>query len=182
MRRTAPSPIARQLVGSTLLSTFRVQTILDFGCGIGRDVSLYRAHGYEVEGYDPHEPFGFQRQPAGRFDLVTCLFVLNVIADPGQRKDVCTQLVQYTRPNGLLVIATRSPQAIRSEASRKNWLKFSDGYLSSASRGTFQRGISADEIGELVGNALSELPGVLTGISADCAVLVLRNGEDRVFS
>jgi DNA phosphorothioation-associated putative methyltransferase len=174
MRRRKASPIARKLVESGLLITYNVRTILDYGCGVGQDVAFYRERGFEAYGFDPHVPFGFTTQPTGTFDLVTCLFVLNVIADQGERRELCKSLVEHTKPRGLLVVATRSPQAIDSEASKKKWPSYKDGYLSSASRGTFQRGISSDEIRMLIEGSLSELKENVKTSSNDACMLALQ--------
>lgn len=171
MRRKQASPIARQLVASGILRAYRIQKILDFGCGVGRDVAFYSEHGYEAQGFDPHTPFGFATKPAGTFELVTCLFVFNVIAELQERQAVSRELVRYVSTGGLLVVASRSPRAIASEASTKNWIPYRDGYLSSPTRGTFQRGISSEEIKALVEGPVSELTDKLKATSDTCVVV-----------
>src|ERR1043166_1681750 len=74
MRRKNPSPIARALRETGFLAAHRVRTVLDYGCGVGRDVEYYRELGLQAEGYDPHEPFGWSSLPTGCYDLVTNLF------------------------------------------------------------------------------------------------------------
>jgi DNA phosphorothioation-associated putative methyltransferase len=178
MRRKQASPIARQLVTSGFLRDRRVRTILDYGCGIGQDVAFYSGHGYEAQGFDPHVPFGFAAKPTGVFDLVTCLFVFNVIAELSERRAVGEQLVRCVGKNGLLVLASRSPQAIASEASTKNWTPYRDGYLSSPTRGTFQRGISAEELKVLIEGPFSELKDLIEAVSADTSVVVFQRNSD----
>src|ERR1700693_4612138 len=85
MRRKAASPIARSLVKQGTLEKHAITTILDFGCGVGRDVLFYRASGFIASGYDPHEAFGWSKIPNEQFDFVSCLFVFNVIATPEER-------------------------------------------------------------------------------------------------
>ena len=174
MHRKKASPIARHLVSSELLRLRHLRRILDYGCGIGQDVAFYRDQGYEAIGFDPHRPFGFSQHPVGTFDLVTCLFVLNVIATSEDRRAVCRQISNLVAPSGLLVVATRSPQAISSEALAKNWLPFKDGYLSSPTRGTFQRGISVKEIQDLIQGPVLELSDVSIPSSPDSCVAVFQ--------
>lgn len=49
-----------------------VGRVLDFGCGRGRDAAEFN-----LESYDPHwQP----DMPTGKFDTITCIYVLNVVA------------------------------------------------------------------------------------------------------
>jgi 2-polyprenyl-3-methyl-5-hydroxy-6-metoxy-1,4-benzoquinol methylase len=146
MRRREASPIARQLVEKGILNDYRIASILDYGCGVGIDVHYYRSAGFAASGYDQYEPFGWTTEPATDFDLVCCLFVLNVIARQNDRLHLAQRLVSHTKHGGYIVVATRSPKAIESEAKLKEWVAFEDGYLSSPAKGTFQRGISQQEI------------------------------------
>ena len=37
-------------------STKQFGDLLDYGCGIGADVTYYLNHGLDAKGYDPHPP------------------------------------------------------------------------------------------------------------------------------
>ncbi|ABD09179.1 hypothetical protein RPB_4496 [Rhodopseudomonas palustris HaA2] len=174
MQRKEASPVARELLSSGTLQQFNVRTILDFGCGVGQDVAFYRAHGLVAAGYDPHPQFGFEEAPVGEYDLVSCLFVLNVIADDMERRQLCAKLFAHARDGGLLVVAARSPRAIEQEAHRKGWVRFRDGYLSSPKRGTFQRGISEGEIRACFGSVPLVLQSSPFSVRPDVSVLVFR--------
>ena len=51
-------------------------TVLDYGCGLGGDVTRLRERGYVCEGWDPnHRPEG-QRRPS---DIVNIGYVVNVV-------------------------------------------------------------------------------------------------------
>lgn len=175
--RRSPSPIARGLNQSGFLLRENIKTILDFGCGIGKDVEYYKTIGISAVGYDQHEPYGFVREPSGVFDLVTCLFVLNVISAPADRMRVCEQLLGYTKVGGIILVATRSVGAIAREATMKGWDQMNDGFLSSPSKGTFQKGIDADEIFSLfpIGR-VNRLNGPVKS-TTDAAVCMMRTAN-----
>jgi exonuclease III len=145
MARSEPSAVAKAIAASELVNGKRPK-ILDFGCGRGEDLRFYQGLGIEADGWDPYEPFGFSKRPTGQYDIVTCTFVLNVLPNPYERVRTLRDSLSFTRPGGSLVIATRSPEAIESEATRKGWKKHNDGYWSDERKGQFQKGISLDEI------------------------------------
>jgi len=123
--------------------------LLDFGCGRGTDVQFYRELGIDAAGWDPYPPFGYAKRPVGIFDIVTCVFVLNVIPNPSARLKALNDAMSFASDSGRVVVATRSPESIVSEAESKSWPKHNDGYWSSEARGTFQKGIGLDEIDRL---------------------------------
>lgn len=168
MSRQAASPAARAITGH-LTGPLGVRTVLDHGCGRGADVAHYRAAGLDADGYDPHEDFGWPRPERDGYDLVTQMFVLNVLPDPGARIRALQDAAAFVRPGGHVVVVTRSPEEITKAATAGSWTAHHDGYWSSAGKGTFQRGISAAETTALarhagltpaVGAAGLPLPGV----------------------
>jgi SAM-dependent methyltransferase len=56
-------------------------TILDFGCGLGKDVELLSERGFNVSGYDPYY---FKDIPQGKFDTIIVNYVLNVLLQEEQ--------------------------------------------------------------------------------------------------
>ena len=79
IERTALSFPAR-----TLLSNNKMKgKILDFGCGIGKDVELLKDKGFEVDGY---EPFYFPEVPTEKYDTILCFYVLNVLLPNNKQK------------------------------------------------------------------------------------------------
>lgn len=149
MARSEPSKIAKELVESGTLSSLGVRSILDFGCGRGRDVEFYRSGGFDAEGYDPHPAFGWPSLPDSIYDLVTVVFVLNVIPDPWRRIKALREAIARVRPGGFLFVATRSSDTIKREVSAKGWQPFNDGFMSHKGRRTFQKGIDAQELAGL---------------------------------
>ncbi|MFF3432358.1 methyltransferase domain-containing protein [Streptomyces sp. NPDC002602] len=168
MSRQAASPAARAVTGH-LTGPLGIRTVLDHGCGRGADVAHYRAAGLDADGYDPHEGFGWPRPEREGYDLVTQMFVLNVLPDPGARIRALQDAAAFVRPGGRVVVVTRSPEEITKAAAGGSWTAHHDGYWSSEGKGTFQRGISAAETTALarhaglapaVGAAGLPLPGV----------------------
>ena len=175
IRRKEASPVARGLVGRGFLNNHNIAKILDYGCGVGQDVLFYRGCGLDAVGYDPHEPFGWSKQPVGPFDMVSCLFVFNVVSNADERAALARTLLSFAKTDGVLVVATRSPKAIQAEARRKAWKEFRDGYLSSPSRGTFQRGISEEEILSYFGsNLVKQIPAPLDESAGVCLCAMLK--------
>lgn len=145
MSRRAPSPASRA-VTEHLTGPLAVRSVLDHGCGRGADVAHYRSAGLDAEGFDPHDGFGWPRPERTGFDLVTSMFVLNVLPDPWQRIRALKDAASFVRPGGHVVVVTRSPEEIAKAAADGGWTAHHDGFWSSRSKGTFQRGIDPGEI------------------------------------
>ncbi|MFD9873786.1 endonuclease/exonuclease/phosphatase family protein [[Kitasatospora] papulosa] len=152
MSRQAPSPASRA-VTEHLTGPLDVRSVLDHGCGRGADVAHYRSAGLNAEGFDPHDDFGWPRPQQTGFDLVTSMFVLNVLPDPWQRIQALTDAASFARPGGHVVVVTRSPEEITKAAADGGWTAHHDGFWSSQSKGTFQRGIDPGEITALARRA-----------------------------
>lgn len=94
IRRNRPSAPARLLHERGLLRG----RCLDYGCGKGDDVEAYG-----MTGWDPaHRP----RRPRGRFDTVTCSYVLNVV-DPEDVPYILKDIRSLLRRRGRAYIAVR---------------------------------------------------------------------------
>ena len=77
--------------------------ILDFGCGIGKDVELLAIKGFEIQGFDPHY---FPEFPTEKFDTILCFYVLNVLLTDEQ-EIVLKQVKSLLNPNGKAYFAVR---------------------------------------------------------------------------
>jgi len=176
MARNSPSPFARN-VTDVLVPRLGVRTLLDHGCGRGSDVRFYRSCGLDADGYDPHPGFQWTKEPERVYDFVAHVFVLNVLPDPWQRIQALRHASQFLRPGGHLLAVTRSPADIQARAAASDWPAHHDGYWSSESRGTFQKGISAEEITALARLARLEPAAredLLTPVQAACQVLLVK--------
>jgi diadenosine tetraphosphate (Ap4A) HIT family hydrolase len=99
IERTALSFPAR-----TLLSHNKMKgRVLDFGCGIGKDVELLKDKGFEVDGYDP---FYFPETPTKKYDTILCFYVLNVLL-PEQQAEVLMNVSSLLKPTGKAYFAVR---------------------------------------------------------------------------
>ena len=77
--------------------------VLDFGCGIGKDVELLKFKGIDIIGYDP---FYFPEFPTEKFDTILCFYVLNVLL-PEEQAEVLMNVSNLLKPNGKAYFAVR---------------------------------------------------------------------------
>ena len=152
--RSKPSVLANFLVNDKFINNLgSVKRILDYGCGRGVDVNFYNNKGFNAYGYDPYEPYGFSKLPKGNFDLVTVVFVLNVLASTTERQKLLKKVFDLTKTKGNVVVATRSEWNVNRKAKKLMWEPHNDGYWSSVERKTFQKGMTETELIGLSTNA-----------------------------
>jgi hypothetical protein len=180
MARRSASPFARKVL-EVLVPKLSVGSVFDYGCGRGADVIRYRKAGLRADGYDPYPPFGWARQPTptAGYDLVTMIFVLNVLPDPWERVQVLEQAARLLGRRGHMLVVTRSPRDIQTRAAQARWASHNDGYWSSEPKQTFQRGISEAEIEQLARRAdlsvaAPEEQRLLRPVPAACQLLLTR--------
>ena len=77
--------------------------VLDFGCGIGKDVELLKNKGFDITGYDP---FYFPTFPTEKYDTILCFYVLNVLL-PEEQDEVLMNVSSLLKPNGKAFFAVR---------------------------------------------------------------------------
>ena len=87
--------------------------VLDIGCGWGKDVEVLNGLGIAARGYDPFlskryeeypEYLGDRLEDLQPADVVTCLYVLNVIPTPRQREEVLKHCYELARK--YIILAT----------------------------------------------------------------------------
>ena len=99
IERTSLSYPARILLNQKKI----VGKVLDFGCGIGKDVELLQQKGLDIVGYDP---FYFPEFPTKKFDTILCFYVLNVLL-PEEQAEVLMNVSHLLKPNGNAYFAVR---------------------------------------------------------------------------
>ena len=99
IERTSLSYPARLLINKNKMKG----KILDFGCGIGKDVELLNSNGYDIKGYDPYY---FPTFPTEKFDTILCFYVLNVLL-PEEQAEVLMNVSNLLKPNGKAYFAVR---------------------------------------------------------------------------
>lgn len=77
--------------------------VLDFGCGLGKDVEILKSRRINIEGYDPHY---YNKFPAQKFDTIICVYVLNVLL-PQEQAKVIYQVSQALKEGGRAYFAVR---------------------------------------------------------------------------
>lgn len=121
--------------------------VLDFGSGRGADVRFLRGLGLDAQGYDPEH--GPRRLPPGPFELVTAIYVLNVVPR-ADRRAVVAELARRVGRGGLALLVTRP--RVAELARRHGWPQVEPGgWLSKA--GSYQGEVSADELRALLQGA-----------------------------
>jgi len=73
--------------------------VLDFGCGRGQD-----ADALGIQGYDPHWR---TEKPEGRYDVVTCNYVLNVLRLRKEREMVVQEILGLLEQGGVAYFTVR---------------------------------------------------------------------------
>jgi len=112
---------------------------LDYGCGRGHDVAILEAAGISVSGWDPHY------RPAGerkRADIVNLGYVLNVIENGQERRDVLAKSAQLATQ--VLIVSVISQNS--NDLSKNT--EYGDGLVTV--KGTFQKYFRQAEIKELI--------------------------------
>lgn len=140
--RTEPSrPIKLALIDG-LLSQER--TFFDYGCGLGDDLRLLRAAGFQSKGWDPiHRP----QAPLEQASVVNLDYVVNVIEDPRERRDALRRA--WTLAEQVLIVSARLTPDSRSLGESQ---ELADGLLTS--RGTFQKFFEQQELRDWIDQSL----------------------------
>lgn len=99
---------AKLLVEKKLL----VGEVLDYGCGLGKDVELLGKRGINIIGYDKHY---FPKFPIKKFDTIICIYVLNVLM-PEEQTEVLMEVSSLLKPTGKAFFVVR--RDIRYEGFR----------------------------------------------------------------
>ena len=121
--------------------------IFDFGCGRGDDIAILAHNKFEnVSGWDPHYA---PDNPFPQFsDYVTLSFVLNVIEEPQERREVFKKA--YSMARTALVFSV----LLEHQADLRLLKPMNDGFVSS--KNTFQKYYDHAEIMALVSEQLNE--------------------------
>jgi len=143
--RTKPSrPCVEILLGlvTDRMLAGEAPRVLDFGAGRGADVRFLRSIGVQAKAYDPiHGP---PKIPGGLFDLVSLIYVLNVVPR-AERPQIMRQVAAKTAPGGLVLVAVRPADEVTRQAEASGWpVVEPGGYLPTGS--TYQGAIPRAEL------------------------------------
>lgn len=73
-----------------------IGNVLDYGCGLGKDVELLKLKEINIDGYDKYY---FKKYPSKKYDTIICIYVLNVLFQEDQ-SDVLINISQLLKSNG----------------------------------------------------------------------------------
>lgn len=127
--------------------------LLDFGAGKGDDIKHLRELGYYcVRGYEPNTPnpdmFIDKEEeyiPKYKFDVVTLIYVVNVIEGIEKRKEIIRRAFYLSKKHFLIAVRTEPIKGV----------PYKDGVLTK--RKTFQKRYNTKELLELIQSALGDL-------------------------
>ena len=131
-------------------------SMLDFGAGKSIDSECWRKEtGAIARAYDKVEQPQFPgrgSRPDRKFELVTVIFVLNVVETDQERIEILNDAMHYVMPDGYIFIATRSKKDIANAVKRgNNWKEISPGaYVSDPRKNTIQCGVDDQDIQSLI--------------------------------
>jgi DNA phosphorothioation-associated putative methyltransferase len=115
---------------------FEPQTsFFDYGCGHGSDLHHLRQKGYQSNGWDPHyQP----NTPCCAADIVNLGYIVNVIEDPAERRQVLLNAWDLTQK--VLIVSAQ----VLIEDSSRGIIAYSDGIITR--RNTFQKYYEQQEL------------------------------------
>ena len=149
MHRTTSSKPLKDLISLGVLP-IKPERVVDYGCGHGIDVEelkkLYPDS--EVLGYDKYIAPWNLIELSGKFDLIFCTYVLNVIPDEAERIQILKYLRSIVSREGRIFITSRTEKEIEKCARKSEQERYLDGYVTNAN--TFQRGYSEDSFKALL--------------------------------
>ena len=131
-------------------------SMLDFGAGKSIDSECWTEKtGAIAQAYDKFEQPQFPGRgssPDRKFELVTVIFVLNVVETDEERIAILNDAMHYVMPDGYIFIATRSKKDIANAVKKgKNWTKLPSGaYVSDPRKKTIQCGVDDQDIQSLI--------------------------------
>ena len=131
-------------------------SMLDFGAGKSIDSECWTEKtGAIAQAYDQFEQPQFPgrgSRPDRQFELVTVIFVLNVVETDQKRIEILNDAMKYVMPDGYIFIATRSKKDIANAVKKgKNWTKLPSGaYVSDPRKNTIQCGVDDQDIQNLI--------------------------------
>ena len=132
-------------------------TFFDYGCGRGEDVSGLADAGVHATGWDPHFNPDAQRTSA---EVVNLGYVINVIADPTERRDAALDAWKLTEK--VLIVSARLDIERRKLSGCR---VHGDGFLTG--HGTFQKFYGQAELRFWLDDVLeTETVAVATGVFA----------------
>lgn len=134
--------------------------VLDYGCGRGDDRERLTQMGYDAYGYDPHYTVNEHSIHDRIYDIVSLVYVLNVIQNPQERLETLQKGWSLVRPGGHLLVAVRHAKEVVSASGKKEppWERLDEsGWCYRTSRGTYQKFFNNHEIEYLMDNATDHL-------------------------
>lgn len=120
--------------------------VFDWGCGKGKDDEWIASKGYNVIGFDPF--YAPEQHPDktdfSKIDVIICNYVLNVIEEPEERKELIQKILKKAKKDTTIIISVRKDKEINKSAQKSKWKKYKDGFITKSK--TFQKGYEEEEL------------------------------------
>jgi len=126
-------------------NNLRKAKILDYGSGLGESAEWAKeSGGYKIDTYDVNHGGNTENIKKDYYDIVICDYVLNVVPKL-LRARIMLDLKTALRPDGALIITTRTDGAGIIKLFENNWRIYEDGVVSSKT-GQFQTTIDQRQL------------------------------------
>ncbi len=155
--------ISHDIAKSLLLPNI---SILDYACGFGDDVKSLQNMGFQTVGYDAYHCSNTSFLIPRKYEVVSCLFCINVIEDEREREELINWLWTYFKPELLLL-------SIRNSVSRKGLKEVR------TTIGTYQQAFTAKEFRQLVVASLPDEDYILTSAGSEILFVSTKKYKDK---
>ena len=156
--RNSPSRPIKSLLEIGMINSST--SVFDYGCGYGVDVKFLQSQGIKAQGWDLYHYQG----KIIKADLVTLLYVLNVIADPKEREWVLGYCYEHALSH---LIISYAPHQSYLEAHKTD---YNDGYLTQWR--TFEKTYNAEEFKNYLRAVLGIEPLIIPNVGNTYAVKI----------
>lgn len=147
-----PSRVARVLVQEKFITNS--DKVLDWGCGFGRDISLYKTLNNSNDGFDPiHYNNKTHLKFLGLgYNVVVCNCVLNTVVF-AERIKILKDIYEFLPYNGKAFFSTREFVELKHYIT-KDWVQYEDGYITT--HGTFQAIYTTESFLDLISSVFPQ--------------------------
>jgi SAM-dependent methyltransferase len=176
-----------------LLKSLNVKSVIDFGCGNGRNSKLLNEafdrtllveciinvqklrldkefKGYEIKDYE-----SFKNQSTEKFDAAVLSFVLHTLPSTGYTVDILSLIKSKLKKGGLIVIISPKNDSKYTTSKTANLIKKDDGYIKTLKGGkySYYKNLNQKTIIELLSEIKFEFESKI--LSASRNILIFKN-------
>jgi SAM-dependent methyltransferase len=114
-----------------------VGSVLDFGCGRGKDIEELRKLGVAAEGWDPNPKLDYDPSVLDyEYDTVLCTYVLNTLPEEEENKVIAAAL-RCVKSGGSLLVSVRRDVPKKGSGTQR-YVELNDEYRLYKKSGSYQ--------------------------------------------